>query len=97
MFRSKKLTDAARHAPCMRCNRHLDTVTACHSNWQEHGKGRGLKAHDIFTAFLCIDCNRLIDDPNVSDWDPEMRKAEWMRAHIQTLLYLLDMKILVVR
>lgn len=61
-FRSQTLRDLAAKAPhCMHCGvRNRGDVVACHSNSQEHGKGLGLKAHDV-PAYLCRECHDLID------------------------------------
>lgn len=62
MIRSKELTDAARGESCLLCvpgvcRGNSETVVACHSDWQEDGKGTGIKADDIYIAFGCVDCH----------------------------------------
>ena len=37
------------------------TVVAAHSNLLEHGKGKGLKAHDGMMAWLCYRCHSELD------------------------------------
>ncbi len=60
VFRSKKLLETARDQACVNCgSRH--GVVACHSNLQEHGKGLGIKASDVFTAHLCRACHAALD------------------------------------
>ena len=49
-----------RQLPCCQCGASPPSQ-ACHSNWQEHGKGRGIKASDEFTVALCWDCHRKFD------------------------------------
>ncbi len=34
----------------------------CHSNWQEDGKGQGIKAHDWFVVAGCSECHRWLDE-----------------------------------
>ena len=59
-----KILKACHGAPCM-----LDTEMCkggpgmpCHSNFSEDGKGRGVKAHDLFVAIGCADCHRWLDE-----------------------------------
>lgn len=37
------------------------SVVGCHSNQQQHGKGMGLKALDIYTVPGCAACHRELD------------------------------------
>lgn len=61
-YRSPKLIALAADCPrCMSCGLvNLGTVVACHSNSQRHGKGMGLKSHDV-VAYLCQECHDRID------------------------------------
>ncbi len=61
-YRNPNLLALAKHAPhCMHCGvSNYGQVVACHSNSQRHGKGTGLKAHDV-PAFLCHECHDLLD------------------------------------
>jgi hypothetical protein len=79
--RSKRLLQLVASLPCQHCgNEHH--VQAAHSNWSEHGKGKGIKASDIYTAALCLRCHYEIDQgPNLSK---EQRKEMWTNAHIKT-------------
>lgn len=43
------------------CGSEDGTIVAAHSNLLEHGKGRGLKAHDGMTAWLCYRCHTQLD------------------------------------
>jgi hypothetical protein len=86
MYRSAKLLSAAKDAPCMNCYQRNDTVVACHSNWQEHGKGTGLKAHDCFVAYLCRKCHDCVDG-RWRVYNAEERKRVWHAAHDRTVLY----------
>ena len=63
-YRNPKLLKLASKAPrcmnpaCGAMNR--GQVVACHSNSLRHGKGTGIKAHDI-PAYLCDHCHDLLD------------------------------------
>jgi len=60
-MRQPKLLALARGQACVMCGAQDDTVVAAHSNLLEHGKGRGLKAHDGMTAWLCNRCHFELD------------------------------------
>lgn len=61
----QKILDAARGEACAfggpTCNHNPETVVACHSNYQEDGKGMGLKADDIYVMFACSSCHMFYD------------------------------------
>lgn len=61
MYRNRKFLDLARGMPCASCGAQDDTVVAAHSNMLQHGKGRGIKAHDWAVAHLCFRCHREYD------------------------------------
>lgn len=72
IVRSQAIKDAARGEDCQLrvpgiCNNNTETVVACHSNWQEDGKGTGHKAEDIFVAFGCLRCHIWLDEGRASD------------------------------
>ena len=50
----------------------------CHSNWSEDGKGRALKAHDLFVVPGCSDCHRWLDEGPDSK---EIKRDVWHRAY----------------
>lgn len=84
------LRAAARGMPCTLrvpglCREIPDdpTVVWCHSNWEDHGKGKGLKAHDCFGCFGCLLCHNWLDRSRA----PE-RRAVFDRARDESL-YLL--------
>lgn len=60
-FRSKKLLDLARGQACVMCGCDDGTIVSAHSNLLEHGKGRGLKAHDGMISWLCMRCHTELD------------------------------------
>jgi hypothetical protein len=87
-----KLRKSAKDAPCcMVChvpNTDGNLVLA-HSNWQEHGKGVGVKCHDIFGAIVCArpgGCHDVIDG-RASNLSAEERRLMWERAHRATLVW----------
>lgn len=55
--RSKAWLQAVASLPCVQCFREGQTQAA-HRN---QGKGMGMKTDDCFTAALCVDCHREID------------------------------------
>lgn len=59
--RSPALLKACRALPCQHCGRDDGSVCAAHSNQSHHGKGRSIKASDVFTAALCSTCHREVD------------------------------------
>lgn len=60
-MKNRKLLDLARDQPCVMCKSQDGTVVAAHSNLLEHGKGKGLKAHDGMAAWLCYRCHSQYD------------------------------------
>ncbi len=57
--RSSKRLQAVRSLPCVRCGN--PNSQAAHSNFAEHGKGRGIKADDCYTIPLCHGCHTWLD------------------------------------
>ena len=51
---------------------------AAHSNWHEHGKGKGIKADDLYTIPLCHKCHTELDQ--YVTMDKEQSKA-WFMKH----------------
>ncbi|MCL6559036.1 MAG: DUF1364 domain-containing protein [Firmicutes bacterium] len=74
MYRNKKLRDSARHEPCVNCGVDRGTTVWAHSNCQRHGKGIGIKAHDVFGAYLCGDCHSHYD---AGAWPSRDERNEW--------------------
>lgn len=95
MYRSKKLLEAVRDAPCMHCGIQNGTVVAAHSNQLRDGKGRGLKASDYRIAALCFTCHTELDQGN------KLSKSErvnmWEDAHRATVGWLFDNDIIGLR
>jgi hypothetical protein len=85
--RSKKLLKLISSLPCQCCGNDYQ-VQAAHSNWAEHGKGKGIKASDIYCAALCLKCHYEIDQGK--NLTKEQRKEIWTNAHIKTIRHLKD-------
>lgn len=84
--RSKKLLRAIAGLECQNCGR-SGCTQAAHSNWAEHGKGRGIKASDAYCAALCVTCHTRLDQGK--DWTREERQQIWgdaWRRTVRTLL-----------
>lgn len=54
---------------------------AAHSNSSRHGKGRSIKASDIYTAALCPRCHVEVDSGKLTR---EQREAIWHAAWTNT-------------
>lgn len=83
--RSAKLMEMYRTIPCQICGRIDGTVCGAHSNQQKHGKGRGIKASDIYCASLCSTCHFEID---FGKQDREFKRNAWDNAHEKTKIEL---------
>jgi hypothetical protein len=81
-YRSKTHLKNVASLLCQHCGRD-GSVQAAHSNWSEHGKGRGIKASDIYTAALCQDCHQALDQGKHLSKDE--RKRLWIEAHKKTV------------
>ncbi len=81
-FRSKKHLKNVASLCCQHCG--IDGYTqAAHSNQLQHGKGRGIKASDEYTAALCLKCHYELDQgKNLSK---DERVEMWEQAHKRTV------------
>jgi hypothetical protein len=79
--RSKKRLQAVAALPCQLCFKEGETQ-ASHSNQALHGKGRGIKASDEFTAALCQSCHFEIDQGK--DLSARDRDTRWTLAYLRT-------------
>ena len=81
-FRSKAHLKNVADLPCQNC--YIEGQTqAAHSNWAEHGKARGLKASDEFTAALCQKCHTELDQG--ARLNKEQRRMLWQMAYQKTV------------
>jgi len=84
-FRSRKHLMNVAELPCQNC--YIEGQTqAAHSNWAEHGKARGLKASDEFTAALCQKCHTELDQG--ARLNKEQRRMLWQMAYQKTVVKL---------
>ena len=58
-MRDPKRLAEIRKLPCVRCGQ--VPSQAAHSNSAKHGKGKGIKASDLFTVPLCHSCHSQFD------------------------------------
>lgn len=80
----KALRETAADQPCQFnvpgvCLRTTSTTVWCHSNESRHGKGRGIKAHDVFGAWGCRACHDWYDNGTATRED----KAAAFRAAME--------------
>lgn len=78
-FRSEKWLRAVASLDCVLCYR-SGMTQAAHRN---EGKGMGIKSHDCWTAALCADCHREIDQGK--QFTREERRALMDKAILITL------------
>lgn len=79
-YRSKAHLKRVAELPCQICGAH--GCQASHSNQAIHGKGRGIKASDEFTAALCPNCHYEIDQGK--RLNKEEKLAWWNEAYEST-------------
>ena len=79
--RSPALLKAVSELDCMHCGRSGQTQAA-HSNQAKHGKGRGIKASDIYVAALCFECHAALDQGPIGSrqWRVRMWRAAWINT-----------------
>jgi hypothetical protein len=87
-WRSPTLLDMARNQPCLLlvpgiCNHRTDTTVAAHSNWGEHGKAKGRKADDCYSAWCCAACHTWLDQGCAP---AGQKRAAFMAAHARQVL-----------
>ncbi len=87
-FRSKKHLKNVASLTCQHCGLEGSTQAA-HSNRLIHGKGRGVKASDEYTAALCIRCHFILDQG--SKLTKEERIDMWEKAHRKTIERLIEL------
>jgi hypothetical protein len=94
-FRSKKLLDLARGQACVMCDCEDGTIVSAHSNLLEHGKGKGLKAHDGMIAWLCMRCHSELDQGR--SMSKEERRVYMLEAICKTYMRMWDKELLTVK
>lgn len=90
--RDERLRDMCRAMPCQRCAWGTPDagVTWAHSNLGRHGKGRSIKASDVYVAAMCARCHARLDQGN--DWDADEKELVWLGAWRNTVKLALKWK-----
>lgn len=83
--RSKKARNSARGEDCTMgspwCNHDPQTTVLCHSNESKHGKGKGIKASDVYTFYGCSGCHKWYDEgPGSKENKQEFFWVAWWRT-----------------
>lgn len=84
-IRSKPLLKAVASLECQHCGKY-GLTQAAHSNQAAHGKGRGIKSSDVFTAALCATCHYELDQGK--RLEKYERDAMWSDAWRKTVTQL---------
>ena len=84
-FRSTTHLRNVASLPCQWCGVD-DGCQAAHSNMAQHGKGRGIKASDEYTAALCQKCHTELDQG--ARLNKEQRRMLWQMAYQKTVAQL---------
>lgn len=87
MYRNKAFLRAVASLPCQLCGKEGETQAA-HANWTEYGKGMAIKAHDCYSAALCVTCHSNIDQGSKLTY--QERKELWEAAWRKTILVLFE-------
>lgn len=84
---TKARFEALRKFSCVECGKR--PVDIAHSNFSEHGKGKGIKADDSYTVVLCRACHQKFDNFSVG-FNREQAKtkfADWLSKTNMALGY----------
>ena len=77
---------ALRQFGCVECGRR--PVDIAHSNFSEHGKGKGIKADDSYTVALCRVCHGDFDlFVNLNREQAKVKFADWLTKTNMALWY----------
>ncbi len=90
-YHNQKLLDLARECPhCMNCGTlNHGQVVGCHSNKIKHGKGMGIKSHDL-VAYLCPHCHDYVDGRSSPKATQDERDACYFEAVYKSVVWLLQ-------
>ena len=78
--------EALRQFSCVECGRR--PVDIAHSNFSEHGKGKGIKADDSYTVALCRVCHGDFDlYANLNREQAKTKFANWLTKTNMALGY----------
>jgi hypothetical protein len=88
-YRNPKLLAFAKDAPhCMCCSTpNMGQVVGAHSNKLRHGKGKGIKAHDL-VAYLCQLCHDTYDGRIASSLTRDDKDLMFLDAYYASMLWL---------
>ena len=83
--RDERLRSMCQSMACQNCGRAgpESGVTWAHSNWAIHGKGKSIKASDVYVAALCWLCHSMLDQG--SAWTEAQKLMVWSQAHVKTI------------
>ena len=82
-----KRLDAIRSLPCCQCGA-SPRSQAAHSNFGQHGKGKGIKADDCYTIPLCHSCHASLDQ-NLSQ-QTRQQQLDWFNRKLKFIDEVLD-------
>jgi len=90
MYRNKKLRASAKGHHCTLrfpqvCENNSETVVWVHSDESKHGKGMGLKAHDIFGCYGCFPCHEFYTKNYNTDYAERFFRRAWEESLIDAL------------
>lgn len=85
-MRDAKRLAAIRKLPCVRCGQRPSQVA--HSNFGEHGKGKGIKADDRYTIPLCHSCHSDFDQYKTMGRD---ESKEWFNQALNKTNQMLNL------
>lgn len=85
--RDSKRLEKIRLLPCCNCGAGARSQAA-HSNFSEHGKGRGIKADDAYAIPLCHNCHGKLDQYNMGM--TRQQSLEWFNEKLNFVNEVLD-------
>lgn len=87
-MKDQKRLDQIRALPCCQCYAPPPSQAA-HANWQEYGKGKGIKADDSYTIPLCHACHKELD---TYVWQTKEQAKAWFMERLEFVNQVLDEK-----
>ena len=85
--RDNKRLELIRSLPCCQCGA-SPRSQAAHSNFGQHGKGKGIKADDRYTIPLCYSCHASLDQ-NLSQ-QTRQQQLDWFMKKLEFINKVLD-------
>ena len=85
--RNPKRLELIRSLPCCQCGA-SPRSQAAHSNFGQHGKGKGIKADDRYTIPLCHECHANLDQ-NLSQ-QTRQQQLDWFERKLKFIDGVLD-------